>query len=260
MRLSFLFGTRRTSHSERRAGRPSAARRVIRPRVETLEERCVLSADPGHAVTPAPDLDPLGLVQVRALLQAPKGNPRVVFLGDSIFQFFADGVGSPVWRERIAPLGAEDLAARGNATENLLYELNQGLLGSVHPRLIVLMIGVNNLREGDTPEQTAAGVVACLAEVRSLQPQARVLLLGLLPAGQSASDPLRAGVSRTNFLLAGLADGNAVRYADVGGPFVGRDGNFAPGLMLDDFHPSREGYRSIADSLASTLSELSRRP
>jgi lysophospholipase L1-like esterase len=212
------------------------------------------------AVTPAPNPDPDWLARAQAVLQAPRGNPRVIFLGDSITEFFADGSGAAVWRRRIAPRGADDLALRGSATQNLLYELDRGLLGGLRPRLVVLMIGTNNLRDGDTPGQTATGVAACLADIRGQLPQARILLLGLLPAGGSPSDPLRAAVGQTNALLAGLADGKVVHYTDVGGPFLQRDGTFVPGMMLDDFHPSEVGYRSIARGLEAMLSALAHDP
>jgi lysophospholipase L1-like esterase len=234
---------------------------AVRPAVERLEERCAPATVPNPAVVPAPNPDPGWIAETHIVTREPRGNPRVIFLGDSITEFFADGEGAPVWRHRVAPLRADNFGVRSSTTQNVLYQINQGLLSNLNARVVVLMIGVNNLLHGATPAQTAAGVGACLADIRMAQPRARILLLGLLPAGWTASDPLRVKVEQTNALLPQFTDGRVVRYADVGGVFLRRDGSIAPGMMMSDaIHPTERGYRSIIDSLGGTLWALLHAP
>jgi lysophospholipase L1-like esterase len=253
MLLSFLFRSRHVWPASR--GRPA-----FRPGLEPLEGRCVPSAAPNPAVIAAPNNAPDWIAETHIVTARPRGDPRVIFLGDSITEFFADGAGAHVWRSRVAPLGADDFAVRSSTTANVLYAINEGLLSNLDSRVVVLMIGVNNLLAGETPQQTAAGVAACLADIRVAQPRSRVLLLGLLPAGWRASDPIRAKVEQTNALLPSLTDGRVVFYADVGGSFLRRDGSIVPGMMIDGIHPTPRGYRSIVANLDAALWPLLRAP
>jgi lysophospholipase L1-like esterase len=253
MLLSRLFGSWRF-----RA--PSPGRPAFRPGVEGLEGRCLPSAAPNPAVIPVPNPAPDWIAQTHIVTARPRGDPRVIFLGDSITEFFADGYGAPVWRQRVAPLGADDFAVRSSTTANVLYAINVGLLSNLDSKVVVLMIGINNLLAGQTPQQTAAGIAACLTDVRTAQPRARVLLLGLLPAGWTASDPLRVKVEQTNALLPSLADGRVVSYADVGGGLLGRNGSVLPGMLIDGIHPTQRGYRSIAANLDAALWPLVHAP
>jgi lysophospholipase L1-like esterase len=261
MLLPWLFGVWEGCRRARSVGaRPAPARRAVRPGVEALEERCAPSADLNPAVVPAPSSDPAWVLQTRVVSARRRGHPRVIFLGDSITEFFIDGVGAAVWRHRVAPLRADNFAVRSSTTQNLLFQINRGLLSNLNARLVVLMIGINNLLAGESPQQTAAGVAACVSAIRNAQPRARILLLDLLPAGWTASTPLRAAVAQTNALLPPLADRKVVHWADVGWGFLRSDGSIAPGMMIDGIHPTARGYRTIAASLGGTLWELVHAP
>jgi lysophospholipase L1-like esterase len=253
MLLSSLFRSSRVRAAGR--GRPA-----FQPGVESLEGRCVPAAAANPAVVPAPNPASDWVAETHIVTARPRGDPRVIFLGDSITEFFADGAGAHVWRTRVAPLQADNFGVRSSNTANVLYAINEGLLSNLNSKVVVLMIGINNLLAGQTPQQTAAGVAACLADIHVAQPQARILLLGLLPAGWKTSDPLRVKVEQTNALLPALADGKVVSYADVGGGLLRRDGSIAPGMLIDGIHPTERGYRSIAANLDAALFPLLRAP
>src|SRR5579859_6893588 len=92
-------------------GRSRMKRDFVSLELAGLEERCVLSADTTvPAVNP---LDPaIGAADV-VVAALPKGNPSVVFLGDSITWGFAYGSGAPIWAAMLAPLGAVDYGIPG---------------------------------------------------------------------------------------------------------------------------------------------------
>ena len=202
------FGEKRRASSGR--AQPSA-----RLSVEQLEDRCVLTAGfLSPAVLPTP---PVYLSSALALDFAPRGNPQVVFMGDSISAWYAN---SPAWASRIGPLGARDLAVPASTTGNVLWQLDTGVLNGTSPKAIVLMIGINNLLQGQTPEDTAQGIAACVTALRLRQPQAQILLLGILPAEQTPDLPIRQDITLTNALIAGLDDGVSVHFLDVGASFL----------------------------------------
>ena len=81
-----------------------------------------------------------------------------MFLGDSITEWLYMGPGKPCWDMFFAPLGAIDFAAGGATTSQVLWQVEQGQVEAATPRVVVLMIGTNNLTLGATPEGTAKGV------------------------------------------------------------------------------------------------------
>ena len=109
--------------------------------------------------------------------------------------------------------------------------------------VVVLLISTNNLGLGQSPADTATGIAAIVSEIGTQLPYTRILLLGVLPRGQSPVDPFRAAVAKVNARIARLADGQRVHYLDIGPAFLQPDGTIAPQVMPDFLHPSLAGYR-----------------
>jgi len=124
------------------------------------------------------------------------------------------------------------------------------------------MIGTNNNGiNGYNPEDTAAGVKACLDEIRRRQPQAKVVLMNYLPRavgtknGDVSRDSANARNLKTSELIRRFADGQRIVWLDLYDRFV-VNGRIPPRLMLDDFiHPSEEGYRIWAEELEPMLAD-----
>ena len=183
------------------------------------------------------------------------GPAEVLFLGDSITDFLADGAGQSVWDTWFAPLGAEDFAIGGLTTSQVLWQVQAGEVALAAPRVVVLMIGTNNLGGGQSPQDTAAGIAKIVAEMQTQLPKTQILLLGLLPRGQSPDDPLRAKVAQVNTLIAGL-EGKGVTFLDVGADFLQSDGTLSPRVMPDFLHPSLLGYQIYTAAIWETLTSL----
>jgi lysophospholipase L1-like esterase len=196
--------------------------------VEALEERCVLTT----------------------------AGSSVVFLGDSILDFYGHGPGFASWNSQLAPLGASDLAVAGSRTVDVLQRLNEGQLSGLTPKVVVLLIGTNDLFAGATPAAAAQGIVSDLTAIRTLEPQAQILLLGLLPRGQDNGNPLRSLISQTNQLLAPLGSLPNIHYLDIGGDFLQPDGTISPAIMPDYLHPSAQGYAIMTAALEGPLQQL----
>jgi lysophospholipase L1-like esterase len=183
--------------------------------------------------------------------RARQGGVDVLFLGDSITEFFPTR-GKDVWDRAIAPLGSvADFGISGDRTQFVLWRARNGELDGTNARAVVLMIGTNNLASA-TPENVARGVGAIVATVRAKLPNAVVVLNALLPRG-APDDPLRAKAAAVNALIAPLADGVRVRWIDAGGGFVAADGTIPDALMPDKLHPSPAGYEVWATALRPVL-------
>lgn len=245
----------------------SAAAAALAPQPAAEPPAPARAAGAHSAVTPAPR-EHEGWMQrhrsfnERAARGARHGDIGVVFLGDSITQGW-EGPGAEVWARKFAPLGAVNFGISGDRTQHVLWRLRNGNLEGLAspaegaaPRAVVLMIGTNNSNgEDNTAEEIAEGVGAIVAEVRERLPETRVLLLGIFPRGQHPN-PQREKIARANEIIAGLADGDAVRYLDIGPVFLEMDGSISPEVMPDALHLSPMGYELWAASIERELGRL----
>ena len=218
--------------------------------------------------TPAPRVEPEARERHERTLALPgRATARVAFLGDSITERWEveDG-GKATWERVWAPLGAVDLGVSGDRTGHVLWRLAHGALDGMAPRAVVLLIGTNNaghMAEDAaycvSPRQIADGVAAVIAQVQARCPQARVLLLAILPRGEEETDIVRQQTDAANALLKGLADGRRVRWLDTGRCFMKAENTDVDiGTMPDLLHPSPDGYRRWAAVLAPVVAELLR--
>jgi lysophospholipase L1-like esterase len=185
--------------------------------------------------------------------RAHQGGIDVLFVGDSIVAFFATR-GASVWGREIAPLGSVvDFGIEGDRTQFVLWRARNGELDGSSARVVVLMVGTNNLATA-TPENIARGVAAIVDTVREKLPNAIVVLNAILPRG-TPDDPARPKLADVNARLAALADGTHVRWLDAGSGFVDATGAIDPALMPDRLHPSPAGYEVWAAALRPVLLE-----
>jgi lysophospholipase L1-like esterase len=183
-----------------------------------------------------------------------------LFLGDSITDFLQNASGAPLWDEYFAPFGALDFAIGGIRTSHVLWQVETGQVMKANPKLIVLLIGSNNLGiAGQKPEEVAAGIETIVTELGVQMPKTRILLLGLLPRGAAANDPFRAQIAKVNSMIADLDDGNRVTYLDFGSVFVAKDGTIPAEVMPDGAHPSLVGYSLYTGEMWPTMIDLLKR-
>jgi lysophospholipase L1-like esterase len=220
------------------------------------------AADPDAiAVTPLPLDDGTDLYwadrneqnELRLMDPAPIST---LFLGDSITDWLANGAGAGVWDSFFAPLGAADFAVAGVTTSQVLWQVEKGQAALAAPKVIVLLIGSNNLGLGQSTTAAAKGVNAVVANLRTQLPKTRILLLGLLPREESAAAPIRAQITEVNQAIAKLDDGRYVHFLDIGGLFVKRDGDISPFIMPDFLHPSAFGYELYALGVYWAVTDL----
>lgn len=181
---------------------------------------------------------------------------NLVFLGDSITEGW-EKEGKAAFAQHFAKHNAVALGFGGDRTENLLWRLQHGELDGMKPKAIVLLIGTNNTGERlEDPALTIAGIQANLAEIRKRQPQAKVLLLALLPRDEKPDGLLRRHNARINALLPALADGRQVVFLDIGPQLTRPDGSLSRDLLPDFLHLSPQGYDLWARSLEASLTPL----
>jgi lysophospholipase L1-like esterase len=188
------------------------------------------------------------------------GHPEIVMLGDSITHFWG---GEPVsgrrtgvaeWDRFFAGRRVVNLGYGWDRTENVLWRITHGEFDHVSPRVVVVMIGTNNI-DLNTPGEIAGAIREICAELHRRAPATRILLLGIFPRGASP-DATRAKVASVNQRIAPLDGHDGVTYLDIGGTFLEADGSISRDVMYDYLHPTAAGYVRWTAAMEPTLTRL----
>lgn len=222
--------------------RPAAAER---PGADALTRR------PG-TVVPSRRTDPHFLQRHKQMLLRKSAGPiDVLFLGDSITKRWD----RDLWHARFGKWHPANFGVDGDRTQHVLWRITEGgELEGVRPRLIVLLIGVNNVSY-DPAEDIVAGITAIVAELRQRLPMSRVLLLGVFPVG-AGPNVYRDRLKLVNVLISQLADGKMVRFLDFGKRFLEPDRSLSKDIMPDLLHLSPKGYAIFADAVEPVITEM----
>jgi lysophospholipase L1-like esterase len=182
----------------------------------------------------------------------------VVFLGDSITHFWSGEpkakrvAGKESWGKWIARHHPINLGYGWDRTENVLWRLRHGEIAGLKPKAFVVLIGTNNLSGFNTPAETAEGVAEVCRELRRQAPQAKILLLAILPR-QAKPDATRQRVTDTNKLLQAQASQIADAYLDLTDKLVEADGSILKETMNDYLHPTNKGYEVMGAAIDAQL-------
>lgn len=196
----------------------------------------------------------------RFLVEAKAGGIDVLFLGDSITQYWGDpGRGLPVWQREFGALRAANFGINGDRIQHVLWRLQNGEAEGFSPKLVVLLLGTNNTTPRNTTAEVLAGLEAVVAELRKGFPEAKILLLGILPRGVR-DDPKRGQIAEINHVLARWAEPGRLRFLDVGKAFLDEEGQIPVEVMPDGLHPNLKGYDILARAIRGPIREMLAEP
>lgn len=179
----------------------------------------------------------------------------LVFIGDSITSCW-EQEGKDVWEQYYKKRNALNLGFGGDKTEQVIWRLQNGEGAGYQAKLAVVMIGTNNGGREDSPTDVAAGIKGILDQWHALQPQCKVLLLGIFPRGATSADPRRQVNEKVNALISQYADNKRVFYLDIGSAFLADDGTLAREVMPDLLHVHDKGYGIWAQAIEPTVQKL----
>lgn len=187
-------------------------------------------------------------------IQSKKGDFDFILIGDSITDFWP-GRGKDSYASFL-PWKPLDLGVAGDTTEDVLYRIMNGELEGIHPKIVMIMIGTNNLARGmEQPEWTAAGVKKIVEVVRAKCPKAKILLLAIFPRSDKG-DKMMERVTATNKLIAPLGDNKTIFFMDIGSHFTDAQGKLKEDLFVDKLHPNPAGYQAWLEAVKPKLVEL----
>jgi lysophospholipase L1-like esterase len=227
-----------------------------------------------RAVVPLPQAKRAWIVRHEEKVAEAKrraGQVDLLFVGDSITQNYertsAEEFSNfrPLWDELFGPHRAMNLGFDGDRTYNVLWRLRHGEADGLQPKDVVVLIGTNNFfrsnmePHGETPQQVTAGTLAIVEELHTRMPEARVLVLSILPTGFGAEWMLKIDAVNAQ-VQAAVTKLAYARYLDVSGSFLDgkrvRDELYYEGRLSPAeraLHPTVAGQRSMAEAVAREL-------
>lgn len=211
---------------------------------------------------PAPRTDKNSqLAHAQLVAKAKQGGIDVYFVGDSITrrwgatdypQLLAN------WTTNFFGWNAGNFGWGADATQNILWRLENGELDGVNPKIIVLLAGINNV--GTVPggeekiENITRGLKAIVKVCQAKAPNAVIIVTGIFPRNDNMA--VVPEINRINENLAKLADGKKIRYLNVNDKLADAEGKLFPGMAHDKLHLTVKGYQVWADGLKPLFTEI----
>ena len=216
------------------------------------------------AAVPAQRKDPNSrLAHEQLVAKAKMGGIDLYFLGDSITRRW--GCTDPQWaknlenwKQNFHGWNAGNFGWGADGIQNMLWRIQKGELDGVHPKVIVILAGTNNI--GNRPGNDAkvadilAGFDALIDTCREKAPEAKIILTAIFPRNDNLA--VFPEIRKINEGLATFADGNTIFCVNVNDKLANPDGVLFDGVTIDKLHLSVEGYQIWADGLRPLLTEL----
>ena len=218
-----------------------------------------------QADRPTPRTDRNSQIAHEQLLEkARRGRIDVYFAGDSITRRWGATDYPELlanWRKNFFGWNAANFGWGADTIQNILWRLENGELDDVHPKVIVLLGGTNNVGRTTPPgdesarvEDVSRGIKAVLDVMRAKAPRATIILTAIFPRNDNMA--VMPTINGINARIATFADGNTIRFLDINDRLADAGGKLRDGMMHDQLHPTVQGYQVWADALKPMLTEL----
>jgi beta-glucosidase len=221
------------------------------------------SAPAGSASDATPRTDENSKIAHEQLLEKKHGGRiDVYFEGDSITRRWGATDYPELlanWRANFFGWNAADFGWGADKVQNILWRLENGELDGIHPKVIVLLAGTNNIGGVPGDAHKVADITRALQAVvdlmRKKAPSATIVLTAIFPRNDNLG--VMPEIDRVNADLAKMADGRTIRYLSINDKLADRRGWLFDGMMNPDhLHPTVRGYQIWADALKPLFTEI----
>ena len=217
----------------------------------------LLASGPSHAAeNTTPDLDWAKLnayrsanAQTRPLV---KGERRVVFMGDSITEFWSKSQWNPAHINR---------GISGQTTPQMLLRFRQDVI-DLHPSIVVILAGTNDVAGNTGPATNAmiAGNIASMVQLAKAN-RIKVVLASVLPASRFYWNPEARPADQIielNEQIKVVAKRFGCVYLDYFTAMVDADSGLKREFSGDGVHPNESGYIVMSKLAESAIAVTSR--
>ena len=187
--------------------------------------------------------------------EASKGPIDVLLVGDSITMQWGAALA-----KHFPQLKTVNIGIGGDKTQNVLWRLDHGGVAGLEPRVVILLIGNNNMFFAPETgiEAAAKGIRTCAANLREKFPNAPIIVVKIFPA-HAPGVRFYEDIKKTNLALDALKleSSEKVHVLDLWNDFTNADGTLKKGLFTpDNIHLTQDGYEIYASKLKPVLEKL----
>ena len=168
----------------------------------------------------------------------PNTENEIIFLGNSI----TDG---GEWVELFGNQNIKNRGISGDITDGVLFRLNEVV--ESHPLKIFIMIGINDLAIGRSPDQIIENYEKILDRINTFSPETAVYIQSILPVNddfgifRNHTDKLK-DIGEINQRLKLLANAKNCRFIDLDPFFKDAEGKLKTDYTNDGLHLTGPGY------------------
>lgn len=188
-----------------------------------------------------------------------QGNVDVLWIGDSITRRW-EADGKDVWEKYYGNRNVMNFGISADHTAHVLWRLAKAPMNKISPKIVILLIGTNNLglkkpnsnEPFSTPAETVEAIQLIVDRLKELYPNAKIVLMELFPRGASSQDPLRLGVQEVNRQLEKIFADNEVeqvQLCNINKLLLNEKGELTKEIMSDFLHPTDAGYEIWAKAV-----------
>lgn len=164
-----------------------------------------------------------------------KSNPLnysdIVFLGNSITELGGN------WGSRFNSSIVKNRGIAGDVTEGVLARL--GEIYYFKPTSVFILIGINDIFAGKTPEFVAGNIVKIAQNIHQRSPETKIYVQTILP---SASTSIVSTIQQTNALLVSSASANNYTLINLHALFADANDVIKPEYTTDGTHLTEAAY------------------
>ncbi|MDB4925263.1 SGNH/GDSL hydrolase family protein [Mucilaginibacter sp.] len=192
--------------------------------------------------------------QANSIIPSPaKGEKRVVYMGDSITDFWINNdstffAGKPYY----------DRGISGQTTGQMLLRFREDVI-NLKPAVVVILAGINDIAENNGPSklEDVMGNIISMAELAKIN-HIKVVLSSVLPAAafpwRPTIDP-KPKVKALNDMIKEYAQKNNFVYLDYFTTMVDENQGLPKNLAKDGVHPTLEGYKVMEPLAEKAIAE-----
>jgi lysophospholipase L1-like esterase len=171
----------------------------------------------------------------------------IVFLGDSLTESF----------DLQKHFGRNDLRNRGmsgNLTDHVLYRLEE--ITNAKPAKVFLMIGINDIYQGDEPGHVLANIEKIINEFLEKSTVTRLFVQSILPVNRHKlffESSVNAKIYQINLQLKSICEIRKLTFIDIHPDFLNDEGEMDEKFTYDGVHLIEDGYILWAELVQSYL-------
>lgn len=188
------------------------------------------------------------------LSQIKEETPEVIIIGNSILHYWNGIPTAPIvtdtlgWKKAFGNKTVLNMGSGWDKIENALWRVQHGALSGYSAKQVLVKIGTNNLDE-DTNEDIVEGIINLAQQIKALQPEAKLTILGLLPRRG-----IEARIQTINSLLASVCNRLNIPFAEIGSVLLNTKSNtINEALFKDGLHPNEKGYNKLGLQLKKVI-------